>query len=166
MNESEIQDLENGLRHAADDHPCCKETLTNAADALNRLQRLEKQLNHAHPSWNVYITASRKWAITLKKNVTIISLDLMDAMQKAIDYVHLPEAPPRPAPRNQDDFKVEKNGNIWRVIYRGYFEFDTKTKKEAQSAIDARIAANCKAIDEWDSTWGHMQEGVDYVFKK
>lgn len=131
-----------------------------------QLNDLETKLNHAHPSWNVYITSSRKWAITLKKNVTIISLDLMDAMQKAINYVHLPEAPPRPQPRSQDDFKVEKKGNIWRVIYRGYYEFDTKTKKEAQAAIDARIAANRKAIDDWDSTWGHRQEGVDYIVKK
>lgn len=130
------------------------------------LSELETKLNHAHPSWNVYITSSRKWAITLKKNVTIISLDLMEAMQKAIDYVHLPEAPPRHIRINREDFRIIKKASYWEVKYKEYLEFTTKTKKEAQAAIDARIAANRKAIEEWDSTWGHRQEGVDYVFKK
>jgi hypothetical protein len=30
-------DLSNGLRHAADDHPCCKPTLLAAADAIDQM---------------------------------------------------------------------------------------------------------------------------------
>ena len=30
-------DLSNGLRHAADDHPCCKPTLVAAADAIDQM---------------------------------------------------------------------------------------------------------------------------------
>jgi hypothetical protein len=30
-------DISNGLRHAADDHPCCKKTLQSAADVIDKL---------------------------------------------------------------------------------------------------------------------------------
>jgi hypothetical protein len=36
-NYTPTDDIINGLRHAADDHPCCKKTLQSAADVINRL---------------------------------------------------------------------------------------------------------------------------------
>ena len=36
-NYTPTDDIINGLRHAADDHPCCKKTLQSAADVIDKL---------------------------------------------------------------------------------------------------------------------------------
>lgn len=42
-----MSDLINGLRHMADDHPCCRETLQLTIDTIEKLERENAKLREA-----------------------------------------------------------------------------------------------------------------------
>jgi hypothetical protein len=51
--DAEIEDLENGLRHMADDHLCCRATALDTIELLNALKRERDQLREWAAMWRM-----------------------------------------------------------------------------------------------------------------
>ena len=50
-----MSDLINGLRHMADDHPCCRETLQLTIDTIEVLERENAALREKNAEWREMI---------------------------------------------------------------------------------------------------------------
>lgn len=87
-----MSDLTNGLRHIADDHPCCRETLQLTIDTIEQLETENADISHAYGVTRDVVKGLCEELANLKaENAALRSL-LREAITDHVSPYDLPES--------------------------------------------------------------------------
>jgi hypothetical protein len=136
------------------------------------IEELIKQLDQAHPGWDIYRSAAHQWIITVNSDgqkFIAKAIPMVEAFAKAIAWVPLPLVPKRPDVLS-GELEVRKRGTRWEITRNGLFFFgDCPTKKQATEYMTQVLERNEEAVQRWEEEWGWVKdkiEGVDFRFKQ
>jgi hypothetical protein len=137
------------------------------------IEELIKQLDQAHPGWDIYRSVAHQWIITVNSDgqkFVAKAIPMAEAFAKAIAWVPLPLVPVKPPVFSADDFRIIKCGSKWEIGHRGsFFSGNYPTKKLATQRMNQTLENYENAAQDWEEEWGwvkHKTEGVDFRFTK
>jgi hypothetical protein len=137
------------------------------------IEELIKQLDQAHPGWDIYRAAAGHWCITVNNSgqkFIATAPTMAEAFAQAIAWVPLPLVPVKPPVFSACDFEVCKRGTRWEIRRNGqFFSGDYSAKKVATECMNQMLEQNEEAILRWEEEWGWVKDkgdGVDFRFRQ